>query len=184
MADQTDFRIFRNLYDGFESQILEVFEHVEPDPSNAAVYSVRLWILHQGLCAAFGSLCNQFHCRLIGGKEDPNILDFFSLLKILSIDPKQEFRLQRNPNFTVVPFSDWTLSQGPSWWQDYNVAKHKLDAYSLRNANLRNVVAGLAALRAMLCVEDLGSGLKPFFGRHSTRVFLGGAEVLHVVTHG
>ena len=161
-------RMFRRLYEDYDSEVLVCFRFVEPTEDNLSrVYSLEFYQLHLKLCAAVDSLLRLWYVKK-GGLKKTNVTDYFSLFgeSDLDIDTSGKLALRINHKIEVRPFDGWTERKGPKWWKDYNITKHDLNSSTYLRGNLRNVITSLGAFYLLL--NDRGTkGTNPV----ATQVF-------------
>lgn len=151
-------RMFRLMYRTFEEDVLACFRHIEPTKENvelredmSEVYSIELYRLHIDFCSAIDSLLHLWYVKKKGPKET-DARDYYPLFSEPDIDIKvnNELKLQRNPEISIKPLSDWTEKKRPSWWTDHNITKHNLDQFTFPKGNLGNMIYSLGAFYLLL----------------------------------
>jgi hypothetical protein len=145
-------RMFRRLYQGYESEVLVCFRFVEPTEENLPrVHSLEFYQLHLKLCAAVDSLLHLWYTKKVEPKET-DATDYFLLFGApeLDVDLTRTLILLANPKIVIKPFEGWTEKARPEWWKDHNITKHDLNSTTYLKGNLLNVITSLGALYLLL----------------------------------
>lgn len=148
----------RNLlcraYKILESDVIKVFEYVEPSDVNKATYSHRIYELFLRAATEFESNCKRI-LEVNGYKitSRTNISDYF---KINSATKLSEYKVYLNiwhPNEKKIqPFQEWNNSATLSWYQAYNKVKHNRQT-EFNNASLENLINAVAGVYVILYAQ-------------------------------
>lgn len=130
-------------YLNLEERFLNTTKYVAVDSNNYQTYSIEYISLLLGICSEIDVILKE----ICGFNQDDskNINDYF--IKIVSKFPNifQETVICPFSSIKLTPFSNWSSSTSPDWWQNYNKVKHgRLDNFTA--GNLKNVLNALAAL--------------------------------------
>lgn len=152
------FKYFLLLEKDFEATL----RYVELDKRNEKVFSVEYLRLFLTVCAEVEVVCKQV-CSAIQPDHDVSRTDFTELTQIITSNfPKiseTEITVLRSKE-SIFPFKGWGKPRKhgkdeelritlPSWWNDYNLTKHKRDK-NFDKASLKNVLQSLAGLYVLL----------------------------------
>lgn len=168
-----------------QSDLLKLFEFIEPAESNFNCYSFRI---HELLTRASIEIEANFKAILRENNYtkpgDWNIQDYRKLERTHFLS---QFQVKipdfLDPDFAFTPFENWTEKGQPAWHQAYNSTKHDRHAEFEKASfgNLLNAMGGLfVVLAAQFHTEDLsgapdllslGSGRSDGFSRVAGDLF-------------
>lgn len=164
--------LYKAQYFSLEEMLLQAFEFVAPDSSNAAAYSIKFATIVKDACNVFEVVCRDLYNKfyVVPTDKSINILNFVSLdhyLKLSQVRLVLVAALDQFPAHPEVtaPFSGLpalapTYSDHknlPGWWKAYNNIKHS-NAHISQAATLTNALSALAALFTLLN-QTYGYGL-------------------------
>lgn len=140
-----------------------LFNYVEPNDSNLAVFSHRIYEL---FLRAATEVESNFKGILVANNyqtRDPNNLnarnDYFKLAKILKLSEYSVVFKRWSSNKIFRPFATWCSNdyRPLPWYQSYNKVKHnRHDNFNEANmGNLMNALAGLLCLLHAQFGEDM-----------------------------
>ena len=134
-----------------QSDLLDIFEYVEPDDINLNCYSYRIHALHMRTCieieANFKAILVENNYSRTG---DWNMDDYKKLEQTHRLSA-YEFKLPvwKGAQHTRKPFASWRTGAPLNWYQAYNEAKH--DRHNkFRQANFDNLLNAIGGLVALL----------------------------------
>ncbi len=138
-------------YHTIESDLIRLFEYVEPHDDNLRTYSTRLYELLLRAATEFESNCKAI--LQANGYNKKSRCDISDYKKIDSASRLSEYKVKlsfwsMSPKI-VSPFSAWTDDTKLSWYANYNAVKHNRNT-EFKHASLENVVDSVAALFVIL----------------------------------
>lgn len=159
-----------------QSDILKLFEYIEPSDINETTYSFRIHELLIRTCieieANFKAILreNIFNPTYKGGprkgqprsEKEWNINDFKIINKTHHLDDYGiELPFWRGGNNIRNPFSKWKTNEPLTWYQAYNQTKHDR-LHNFEKANLGNLIDAFSGLCTLLSsqfrTEDFAPG--------------------------
>lgn len=156
--------LYKSQYFSLEEMLLQAFEFVAPDSSNAETYSIKFATIIKDACNVFEVVCRELYSKFYSIPADRkiNILNFVSLNEYLSLsqtplvlvaalDQFQNYPETTNPFIGIAAMSPTysDSSKLPKWWSAYNSIKHSNSDIS-QAATLANAIASLAGLFTLL----------------------------------
>ena len=176
------------MYYILDEDIRKIFQFVEPGfKNNMKASSARINSLLLNTCSEVEKNCkkilyynnyNNFKSAIdkkkgkvkdeegLGAelrKNRWNIEDFKKVNKATNLSEYElSLKVGGNVDKKIIPFDEWTASEhSPVWWKQYNKIKHGLcdDQYC---ATLKECIASLAALHALLFAQFGEIALDPF----------------------
>ena len=136
-----------NYYLILEKRVLATTDYVAIDNDNMGVFSNEFALLLQAIGGELDSFFKEY-CGFRSNDESKNIGDYSSyVLNDFPTIIDQEIDIME-ADITLKPFEKWNKAkakQSLSWWEAYDNIKHSR-YYNRKNANLRNVLNGLAGL--------------------------------------
>ena len=141
-----------------ESELETALRYVEPSTGNANTYSIEFARQILATCAQFETVARLL-CSWRVHQTPRGIQQVMSHLN--DIGPGLPgWRTRFYPqNEVVAPFSDWSRSKMPAWWNGYNRLKHE-PSHNLPYATLTAAVRSVAAL-GLTTVQYLGVNAQP-----------------------
>lgn len=139
-----------------QSDIMKLFEYVEPGEKNLETYSFRILELLLRTCTEFEANCKAI-LRANGYSSKPerdwNIQDYHKIEQSHFLS-QYEVRM---PNWTGAgpvrqPFINWSTNHELEWYKAYNHVKHDR-ASKLQEANLEHLVDAFCGLSALLAAQ-------------------------------
>ncbi|WP_282148135.1 hypothetical protein [Algibacter lectus] len=135
------------------SDLIKLFDYVEPSRQNTQTYSHRIYELILRAATEFESNCR----AILSANDYPedrylNIKDFFKINKASKLNEyKVIFNAWSPTPLVLTPFSEWNTSEykSLSWYQNYNSIKHNRSA-NFHNANLENLMNSISAVFIIL----------------------------------
>lgn len=147
-----------------QSDLLKLFEFIEPAEINNNTYSFRIHELFMRVCieveANFKAILreNIFNPKYKSGQKQGqyraentwNINDFKIINKTHHLDDYSvEMPFWTGQGHIITPFHEWKSNTPLTWYQAYNLSKHdRLDNFHL--SNFRNLITGFAGLFVLL----------------------------------
>lgn len=132
-----------------DSDTIELSRFIEFAPANYRTYSLELAGLLMSAAAEVDVVAKLACVRADASAKRANIRDYY---KILSLHrPKLKDYPVRIDRFGLKfkPWTSWTSTQSPKWWEACNQVKHRRDA-EFPAANLKNALNAVAGLFVML----------------------------------
>jgi hypothetical protein len=159
-----DGRHYLRAYGVLLSDLLRLFEYVEPADSNEGTYSYRCLEL---LIRACGEV--EANCRAIldanGYARDGqwNMADYRKLETTHRLS-KYRIRLPswRGARSARIPFDAWSTGKSLAWFDAHHGGKHNRHA-EFERANLGNVVDAVAAVAVLLSAQLLNEDFGPAY---------------------
>lgn len=150
------------FYLRLEADFIAALNYVEFSTDNYATYSIDFERQLLSICSEIDILCKLL-CERIDSTQSPSkILQYASILCNYGHFTATRVRFERN-GVEVIPFSDLTTQNSPSWWSAYNAIKHRrVENENYKKGNLENVFKALAALYVLnryYCKEIATSSL-------------------------
>jgi hypothetical protein len=164
--------LYKAQYFSLEEMLLQAFEFVAPDSSNANTYSIKFATIIKDSCNVFEVICRDLYSKfyLVPSGKSINILNFLSLDQYLRLSQVQLVLVAALDQFSAypevtVPFTGVSglaptyndHNNLPAWWKAYNDIKHS-NKHISQAATLVNTLASLAALFTLLN-QTYGYGL-------------------------
>lgn len=150
-------------YHAIESDLIRLFEFIEPHDKNLDAFSNRAYEILLRAATEFESNCksilsahNYVKRDTNGNPVGPERWNMQDYKRIEAATRLSEYELRLtlwsgSPR-NLKPLSPWSTGRKLSWYQDYNTVKHnRVDQFQL--ANLKNVVDSVAALFAILFAQ-------------------------------
>lgn len=141
-------KLFWKHYLILEEDFKYTQRYVELSTDNFSTFSVEYIKLLQGIGSEFDVICKEI-CRYYGHNDKNCISDYASIIIPQFTNLQRENIIIKYDNsITVNPLGDWIIEpihRSPEWWRAYNNIKHDR-ANSFKQANLKNVLMGLASL--------------------------------------
>lgn len=147
-----------------QSDLIKLFEFIEPSDVNLSTYSFRVHELLMRTCieveANFKAILreNIYSPTYRNGsragqprlENDWKIDDFKKVNKTHHLDNYTiEFPFWKDSNCRMKPFENWATNQSLEWYQAYNKSKHdRLNSFS--EANLKNLLSAFSGLFVLL----------------------------------
>ncbi len=146
-----------SYYIMLESNFISTFQYVEPTDENNNVYSKEYCKLLLSIGSEIDVVCKEL-CKSIENKtsievEHYNIINYKNI-----ISSTGNFITETCVNIvsleSITPWKEWSDSNSPTWWKNYNHLKHDRlsnEYYKLGNySNVKNALAGLYVLCRVL----------------------------------
>ena len=146
-----------------------ISRYVDLTADNYATYSTELTRILLTAGSEIDVVAKLLCYSIDPGSKPNNIIEYGRLLL-----PKYsgltsvEVSIART-GLSFVPWFDWSNTQAPMWWTNYNKVKHERNAY-FKEANLCNVLNAVAGLCVFVCYlhyyDFISGGLnirRPFF---------------------
>ena len=145
-----------------QSDLLRLFEFIEPADRNEDTFSFRC---HELLLRACGEV--EANCKAIleasgyGRTGDWNMKDY-RLLEHSHHMSSYRVRLPvwTGANDVCRPFENWSQGESPAWFQAHHGGKHNRHS-EFEKANFRNVVDAVSAVAALLTAQFLDVDFRP-----------------------
>lgn len=143
------------FYLQLENNFYDTLNFVEFTQDNFSTYSKEYAKQLLSIGSEIDIVCKEL-CKLIAPTDNRrNIVEYARIL--CGYDDLPNSTVQYN--FTkeqFQPFLNWSDTNSPSWWKDYNSVKHdRLQNENVKKSNLENVfnaLAGLYILNRYLCM--------------------------------
>ena len=170
-----------------QSDLIKLFEFIEPSDTNSATYSFRIHELLMRTCieveANFKAILQENIYTPIKRNGDPrpekdwNINDFKIVNKSHHLDDYSvEFPFWKGKKGIKRPFLDWKNGEPLNWYQAYNKAKHDR-LMNFQEANFENLLLAFSGLFVLLSSQfrtesfstgnqSLGASIDSYFSGH------------------
>jgi hypothetical protein len=148
-----------------EAEFGTTTRYVEVEPNNYTTYSIEYARLLLSACSEIDVVCKLLCAKIAPATKVENINSYRAT--ILDQYPKFPTIKALIPLYgiDITPWHDWSASQSPFWWRNYNKVKHERDL-AFPQANLENVIHSLAGLFCLLLYyyqpEFYKADLQPF----------------------
>lgn len=165
---------FTRAFSIIQSDLVNLFEFIEPSDINLSTYSFRIHQLLMRVCieveANFKAILkeNIYSPKTNAGRlrleKDWKIDDFKKVNKSHHLDAYEvEFPFWKGQKSVFKPFQSWGNDQGLQWYQAYNKSKH--DRFnSFHEANFENLLLAFSGLFVLLSsqfrTESFSTGSK------------------------
>ena len=113
-------------YKTIESDLLRLFEYIEPATANLSTFSHRTFELLLRSCTEFESNCRSI-LRANGYKRAGNwtVKDYFNIERSGRLsDYVVQLSIWHEPGKAFQPFREWSGGSSLTWYRDYNSVKH------------------------------------------------------------
>lgn len=152
-----------------EKQLIEIFDYVEPNKDNENNYSLKIYQLFLSVCTEFENMCKLILLDNNYNKNENNlnIHDYLKVIKVMKLD-LYECSSPITKGIKIKPFSGWRNSKSLKWYRAYNHSKHNREKY-FKEANLKNLINALAALRIVLYAQYGNSSTSNGFIKNTFR---------------
>jgi hypothetical protein len=137
-----------------ESDLIKVFEYVEPCTDNSLTYSFRLYEILLRAATEFESNCKAV--LTTNGYEKNgsfNIIDYFKLESAMKLS-EYELRLSNwGPEPLLIrPMMQWSTSHTLDWYKAYNNVKHNRSS-QFQSASLLHAVKAVGSVLCLLYAQ-------------------------------
>lgn len=135
------------------SDLIELFDYIEPSDNNKSTYSHRIYELYLRAATEFESNCKSIlnHNEYVSARN-LNIIDYHKINRATRFNEYDVILNIWNPEPLVLkPFAEWNTGvfHSLTWYQNYNSVKHDRNTnFSL--ANIENLINTVAAVFIVL----------------------------------
>ena len=146
-----DRRELVRAYNILESDVISLFEYIEPHDKNSQTFSHRIYALLLRACTEFENNCKAIlQTNSYSTTGNLNITDY---CKIDTATKWQEYEVYLDiwqPSTKVIqPFSEWASGHSLYWYTSYNKVKHNRSS-NFEEARLENLIGALAGVYVAL----------------------------------
>ena len=138
-----------NYFLSLEQEVIALSRYIEICDKNSSTYSIELLKLLFSASSEVDVIAKIICKRFNKKSKAKNIYHY--RLAITKAFPKLSIQEVSMPLYgmELKPWSNWSQSKTPKWWDAYNNVKHERNNY-YHEANLKNTLNAIAALYVML----------------------------------
>jgi len=138
-----------NYFLSLEQEVIALSRYIEICDKNSSTYSIELMKLLFSASSEVDVIA-KIICKRINKKSKAKNIYHYRLA-ITKEFPKLSIQEVSMPLYgmELKPWSNWSQSKTPKWWDAYNNVKHERNNY-YHEANLKNTLNAIAALYVML----------------------------------
>lgn len=152
-------------YHIMETDLIELFDHIEPCDDNLSTYSHRTYELLLRASTEFEANCKSIltaNGYTAPPGRDLNITDYHKINRAARLSEYRVTLDAWNPKRKVFePFKDWNSGATLGWYKSYNTVKHNRSA-EFRKANLETVMASVTGLLVILFSQFYINAFDPY----------------------